>query len=94
MTSAIEHRVAAGIVEDALTSVFDPAVVRGLREDSPLAAVGMMPADAVCIADAVAVAAERVGLVCHLDDAAFATAQSVADLVRAVEAAARAEVLL
>ncbi|MCX6434476.1 MAG: hypothetical protein NTX29_17490 [Actinobacteria bacterium] len=93
MTPAIDHRVAAGIVEDALTSVFDPAIVRGLREDSPLAGVGMMPADAVCIADAVAVAAERAGLVCHLDDADFATAESVADLVRAVETAARPEAL-
>ena len=93
MTKAIEHRVAAGIVEDALASVFDPAVVRGLREDSPLAAVGMTPADAVCIADAVAAVAERAGLACHLDDADFATARSVADLVSAVEAAARPEAL-
>jgi len=81
-----ERRVAAGLVEDALGEVFDPAVVAGLREDSPLSVLGMSPADAVCLADAIGAAAERVGLSCVLDDADFATEDdlTVADLVDAV----------
>ncbi len=81
-----EHRVAAGLVEDALGEVFDPGVVAGLREDSPLSALGMSPADAVCLADAVGTMAERAGLTCALDDADFVTEGdlTVADLVGTV----------
>jgi hypothetical protein len=85
----IDRRVAAGIVEDALAAVFDPAIVRRLREDSPLTVLGMTPADAVCVSDAVGEAAAAAGLDCALGDAALASADSVADLVSAVQAGAR-----
>jgi ethanolamine utilization microcompartment shell protein EutS len=88
----VDHRLAAGIVEDALCRVFAPDVVGRLREDSPLSALSITPADAVCIAEAIATAAERGGLVCHLGDADFVGAQTVADLVSAVESGARAAV--
>jgi hypothetical protein len=83
--TAVDHRTAAGIVEQALLAVFDPAVVRQLREDSPLAALGMMPADAVAIADAAVDAAASVGVTCALGDADFAGISTVADLVAAVQ---------
>jgi hypothetical protein len=89
VTAVIDRRIAAGIVEDALSGVFSPEVVRGLREDSPLAGIGMAPADAVCVADAVAAAADQAGLVCQLSDGDFTAAHTVADLVSAVELAAR-----
>jgi hypothetical protein len=89
VTAVIDHRIAAGIVEDALSAVFSPEVVRGLREDSPISGIGMMPADAVCIADAVAAAADAAGLGCRLSDEDFTAVHTVADLVSAVETAAR-----
>jgi hypothetical protein len=78
--------MAAGLVEDALSEVFDATVVAGLREDSPLSTLGMVPADAVCIADAVAAAASRAGQACSLGDADFVVEAdlTVADLVEAV----------
>jgi len=80
----VQSRVAAAMVEEALGRVFDPAVVSGLREDSPLAVLGMAPADAVCVADALNdVACER-GLACDLGDAELSDARSVADLIRVV----------
>lgn len=92
MTDALDRRAAAGIVEDALAAVFDPAVVRQLREDSPLSGVGMTTSDAVCVSDAVREAAAAMGLDCHLGDAELAGAGTVADLVAAVQAgASRAE---
>ena len=84
--SAPDRRAVALAVESALGAVFDPALVRQLREDSPLAVLGMVPADAVCIADAVAHEAERAGWSCDLGDADLSTVQSVADLVAAVAA--------
>lgn len=89
MTDPIERRAAAGIVEDALAAVFDPAVVRQLREDSPLSVVGMTPADAVCVSDAIREAAAAAGLACHLGDADLVAAGTVADVVAAVQARAR-----
>jgi hypothetical protein len=85
----IERRLAAGIVEDALAAVFDPAVVRRLREDSPLSVLGMTVADAVCVSDALGAAADSAGLSCDLGDADFADAVTVADLVAAVQAGAQ-----
>lgn len=84
---SVDHRLAAGIVEQALMAVFDPDLVRRLREDSPLAALGMTPADAVAIADAVESAAAALGVSCQLSDADLATATTVADLVVAVQSA-------
>jgi hypothetical protein len=89
MTDGIDRRIAAGIVEDALTVVFDPTVVRQLREDSPLTVLGMTNADAVCISDAVRDAAGASGLDCHLGDTDLESASTVADLVAAVQAVAR-----
>jgi hypothetical protein len=86
---ALDRRAAASIVEDALGAVFEPAVVRQLREDSPLSMLGMAPADAVCVSDAVAQAAGAAGLECQLGDAVLGGAVTVADLVSAVQEAAR-----
>lgn len=79
-----DYRSAAGIVEDALSLVVDPGLVRSLRPDSPLSAAGLDIADAVCIADAVSIAAERAGVVVELDDADLEHARCVDDLVRSV----------
>lgn len=87
--TGIDRRVAAGIVEDALAAVFDPPIVRQLREDSPLTVLGMTAADAVCVSDAIGEAAAGVGIDCELGDADLAAADSVADLVSAVQAGAR-----
>jgi hypothetical protein len=86
---ALDRRAAASIVEEALAAVFEPAVVRQLREDSPLGMLGMTPADAVCVSDAVAQSAAAVGLECRLGDAEIGGAGTVADLVSSVQAAAR-----
>jgi len=82
----VDRRTVAGLVEDALGEVFEPTVVAGLREDSPMSTLGMTPADAISIADAVALAAQRSGLTCLLDDADFVVEGdlTVADLVDAV----------
>lgn len=74
------HRIA----EDALASVFDVAVVAGLRDDSPLSALGMTAGDAVCVADAVAGAAALRGLTCEIGDVEFADLATVADLVTVI----------
>ena len=81
----LERRDAALIVEVALSTVFDPGLVRQLREDSPLSVLGMVPADAVCVADAVEQEAGRLGWVCRLGDDDLADAASVAELVTAVQ---------
>jgi hypothetical protein len=73
-------------VEAALAAVFDAALVRQLREDSPLTVLGMVPADAVCVADAIAHECERAGWACSLGDADLAGLVSVADLVSVVQA--------
>lgn len=86
----VDHRTAAAIVEDALVAVYDAAVVRRLREDSPLEALGMSAADAICVADAVAASAVAAGHTCVLVDADFADAVTVADLVGRVQARADA----
>jgi hypothetical protein len=88
----IDHRTAASIVEQSLAAVFDPAVVRQLREDSPLSNLGMTSADAVCVCDAILAAGQEAGLECLLGDADFADVSTVADLIRAVEVNVRAEV--
>lgn len=85
--AVMDRRTAAVVVEEALGRVFDVAIVKGLREDSPLAVLGMTSADAACVSDAVADAAARLGLVVDLGDADLEGAQSVADLVRAVQSA-------
>lgn len=80
-----DRRDAALIVEVGLAAVFEPALVRQLREDSPLSVLGMVPADAVCVADAVEQEAGRLGWSCRLGDDDLAGAATVADLVTAVQ---------
>jgi hypothetical protein len=87
--AVLDRRAAATIVEDALGAVFEPAVVRQLREDSPLSMLGMALADAVCVSDAIADAAEAAGLACDLGDGILGSAVTVADLVSAVQETAR-----
>ena len=84
VTEGMARRPAALIVEAGLAAVFDAAAVAGLREDSPLGAVGMTDADAVCVADAIAAAADETGWSCVLDDEVMAGAQTVAALIDAV----------
>ena len=84
---ALDPREAALVVEMALAAVFDPAVVRQLRPDSPLAGLPLTHADAVCLADAVAQAAESMGWRCRLGDADLQDVRTVADAVTAVTAA-------
>jgi hypothetical protein len=81
--------MAAAIVEEALGRVFEPTRVGALRPDSPLAAVGNSPADAIGIADAISLASAARGLACELGDGDLADALTVADLVHAVAEAAR-----
>jgi len=86
--AAVEHRTAAAIAEAALSTVFGASAVQALREDSPLSAVGLAPADLVCISDAVSDEAVRRGLTCVLDDADLGTVTTVGDLVGVVQAQA------
>jgi hypothetical protein len=83
------QRTSAVIAEAALTAVFGATAVGSLREDSPLTAVGLTPADLVCLADAAAVAAAARGITCVLDDASLADRRTVSDLVQAVAGASR-----
>jgi hypothetical protein len=86
MTAPSAHHVAASLTQDALAAVFDASAVSALREDSPLAALGMSDADVVCVADALAAAARGQGLWCVLDDADLGQAETVSDLIAAVTA--------
>lgn len=88
MSAPVEQRLAAQVAEEALRSVFDPQAVSALREDSPLTAIGLTPADVVCLADAVAKAANDRGFSCVLGDADLEGVHTVADLVEAVIEAA------
>lgn len=81
----MDRRDAALVVEAALSAVFDAALVRQLRADSPLSVLGVVPADAVCIGDAVGREADRLGWSCALGDAELADARTVEDLVGAVQ---------
>jgi len=85
--SESEHHVAASLVRDALTAVFDRDSVSLLREDSPLVALGMTDADMVCFADALAASARAQGRGCVLADADLEGVATVADLIGAVVAA-------
>lgn len=84
MTATIDHRTAALIAQDALRAVFAPDAVAALREDSPLSALGLVPSDVVCVADAVAAGAVARGLTCRLVDADLDAVATVEDLVRAI----------
>ena len=86
MTAVDPHHVAASLTQDALAAVFDPASVALLREDSPLSAVGLTDADMVAVADAIAEAAAREGLVCILTDADVSGVTTVSDLIAGVVA--------
>lgn len=86
----ISHQDAALVVEQGLAAVFDPGLVRQLREDSPLSSVGMVAADAVCLSDAIGGAAAAAGWRCALDDAAWDGVETVGRLVEAVERCAEA----
>jgi len=88
---SIQRRAAAGLAEAGLGSVVDPALVAGLREDSPLDAVGLAAADLVCLSDAVGQAAAARGLVCALDDGDLDGVVTVADLVTVIAAAASSQ---
>lgn len=84
MSEQINHRAAATIVEDALCAVFDEDLVRRLRADSPLEAVGLTDADLVCVTDAIEMAASAVGLHCALRDEDLVGVDTIDDLIRSV----------
>lgn len=79
------RQLAATIAEQGLAAVFAADLVRGLREDSPLAAAGLAPADLVAVADAVAGAARERGRSCVLGDEELSGVVTVADLIAVVE---------
>jgi hypothetical protein len=66
--------------------VFDPDVVRGLRADSPLSALGMTLADTVCVADAIALCARRHDVRVEPGDGDLDGLVTVADLIGAIAA--------
>lgn len=86
--TAPDRRVAVAVTVEALRRVLDPATVATLRDDSPLAGVGVTDADLVCIADAIAAECERLpdGALVVLDDDDFESINTVSDLVTAVRA--------
>lgn len=84
MTTSWDRRTAGLLVEEALAAVFDADAVKGLRPDSPLSAVGVTPADLVCLAEAIADAASARGGICILDDLSLSDVITVADLIDAV----------
>jgi hypothetical protein len=86
MTPQWDRRTAGQLVEVALAAVFDVEAVQGLREDSPLSAVGMTSADLVSLADAIADASSARGRTCVLDDRALSDVVTVSDVIDAVTA--------
>ena len=84
MTSDPDRLAAASVVKAALIAVFDAGPVSVVREDSPLTALGLTPADMACVADAVARETASWPAPCVLDDADLADVTTVADLVDAV----------
>jgi hypothetical protein len=64
-----DRRLAAALVEEGLAQVFPTELVGGLREDSPLAVLGLAPEDLVAVSDAVGAAAARRGAACRIADA-------------------------
>ena len=85
MADTLERRTAAAICEQALAVVYGASTVATLREDSPLSAVGLVPADLVCLSDALAEAASTRGLRCVVDDSGFEGTVTVGDLVSVVQ---------
>lgn len=90
--AAIDYRTAAAIAEEALARVFGSSAVSGMREDSPLSAVGLALDDLVAFADAVDAAAAARGLDCPLGDPDLTGLSTVADVVALVRGRARAAV--
>lgn len=80
----VDQHTAGSLAQSALAAVLGPEVVSGLRQDSPLAGVGLTAADLVCVSDAVADAATRRGVHCVLDDGDLDGLERVSDLVAAI----------
>lgn len=80
----VDQATASSLAESALAAVLGPEVVSGLRQDSPLAGVGLTAADLVCVSDAIAEAATRHGVHCVLDDGDLGGLETVSDLVAAI----------
>ncbi len=65
------------VTRDGLSRVFGHTVVDQLRPDSPLmgtvlaSSIGMVPADAIAVADAIEQRAAREGALCRLGDDVF-----------------------
>lgn len=90
--SGLARSQAQAVVDAALARVFPADVVTGLRADSPLSALGMTDADAVCLSDAVGDAAASVSFRCVIDDDAMASVRTIADLVDEVVRRSREEI--
>ncbi|MBI1351674.1 MAG: hypothetical protein GC156_11200 [Actinomycetales bacterium] len=87
----LDRPQAQAVVDVALARVFAADVVSGLRADSPLSALAMTGADAVCLADAVCDAAAGLSFRCVIDDDAMASVRTIADLVDEVVRRSREE---
>jgi hypothetical protein len=87
----VDRRLAGRWVERALSAVFEPHAVAALREDSPLSAIGLTPADFVCVADVIADGAAASGRACVLDDGDVEGVHTVGDLIDAALAKGNAE---
>lgn len=92
-----DRRLAGSLVEEGLAHVFPAELVGGLREDSPLAVLGLVPEDLVAVSDAVGAAAARRGVACRIgdadliglvvDDGGVRSGATVTDLVTATQRA-------
>lgn len=80
----ISRTRAAALAERGLAAVVGAQIVAALREDSPLAGVGLTDDDLICVSDAVADAARTEGVACSLTDADVSGLVTVADLVGAI----------
>lgn len=83
---SLDRAVAADLAERGLAAVVGDDIVAALREDSPLDRIGLVPADLVCVSDAVAAAALGDDRECVLTDADVDALVTVADLVTAIAA--------
>lgn len=81
---SVDRSTAAALAEQGLAAVFGAQIVAGLREDSPLAGIGLSAADLVCVSDAIADAAEIRDIDCVLGDADMDGLTTVADLVSVI----------
>lgn len=87
MTAVVPRRESVALAVAALRRVFEPSVVAGIRDDTPLSSLGLADADMACLADAVHAAAREQGRTVLLGDREMDAVVLVGDLVDAISAA-------